>query len=811
MRKLQAFCIRFTLSTLCFFAYISHVSASDADTIMQRICQDQWNKISSITALDSTVQALQSSMQADSSWSDLNYNDHSQTAWIPVTHLDRLLSMANAYTNTNSTFFKNNDLQKSITHALAFWHKAYPTSTNWWFQQISTPQKLGIIMILMRKGEVLLPQDLENQIIVRIESTGGNPKDFTGANKTDVAAHWFYRGCLKNDTSIITYAVSQIYLPLVFTTASEGLQHDYSYLQHAAQLYIGGYGSVLISGVLDIAKYTVGTSYAIAGSQLDLLGSFVRNTYAGSIRGHYFLYNVLGRGLSRVGALNQAGFTANLQAMKQLDPAHADEYDQAIARLNGSQNAGYGLKAGYQHFWRADYSRYISPAYTFDVRTVSTRTCRNENGNKENLKGYFLADGATCLSVDGDEYADIFPVWNWAKIPGVTCPERTNIPLPAEWAIYGTIKFTGGVSDSLYGVTAYALQDNKFNVNTSANKAWFFFGDEVVCLGKGITSTAAENINTTLNQCRLKGSVLASYNHVITTLDTGNHTYNNNLDWVLHDKTGYIFPQKGNIWLSNKNQSGTWYAINNSQTADVVHKDVFSLGLTHGIQPQNAGYAYIVLPNKTQPEMEAYNMNRIQIWANTDSVQVVKHNNLGIVGIVFYKAAAYTGNGIKITVDKPCIMMLKNIDKPDVDLSVVEPTQSINAVNLKVQFPAITGEKELSCTFPVLPDPFAGATKHYVINKNTTNIQTQIQPAQRKVEIYPNPVKKGQDINFQLKTLDKTPIQADIYNLQGAKLLTQQFFSHTFSISTHFLQQGIYVVSFSDAQGTIQTTKIEIE
>ena len=48
--------------------------------------------------------------------------------------------------------------------------------------------------------------------------------------------------------------------------------------------------------------------------------------------------------------------------------------------------------------------------------------------------------------------------------------------------------FVGGVSDGEYGVSAMNL--SHISLPLSAQKSWFFFDDEVVCLGSGIESGA---------------------------------------------------------------------------------------------------------------------------------------------------------------------------------------------------------------------------------------------------------------------------------------------------------------------------------
>lgn len=88
--------------------------------------------------------------------------------------------------------------------------------------------------------------------------------------------------------------------------------------------------------------------------------------------------------------------------------------------------------------------------------------------------------------------------------PGVTAPQMNKIPMAqSSWQTRGTSTFAGGVSDSIYGASAYSYRDDYADINTKAKKAWFFFDEEVVCLGAGISSTSPEDIFTTVNQSLL--------------------------------------------------------------------------------------------------------------------------------------------------------------------------------------------------------------------------------------------------------------------------------------------------------------------
>ncbi|MDR1809605.1 MAG: glycoside hydrolase family 88 protein, partial [Prevotella sp.] len=546
--------------------------------IMERIRETEWAKVGAVATLDAEAASLLAALSANGSWSDIEYSSTAQTNWPPVTHLDRLKKLVLAYTLTTSSYYGDAGLYTAISNAFEYWYTADPRSTNWYNQQIACPQRVGVMLVLMRAGAQQLSSTIENNLLARMVSIGGRPDQSgsqgTGANKVDIATHWVYRGCLKEDASVLSFGVEQVYYP-VFVTTDEGLQSDYSYFQHGQQFFTGGYGYTFVNGIARIANFTAGTQYQMPAEKLQLLTTFTRDAYLPLIRGKYFLYNVIGRGLSRPGALNASSSVDVAEGVKNLDIANAAEYESVIKRLKGEESASFGVTTAQNHYWRGDYSLYRSPAYHFDVRMASSRTYRNENGNGENIKGYFLSEGAHTIAVDGDEYVDIFPAWNWTRVPGVTAPQKTTIPKPAEWGTYGTSNFAGGVSNGLQGITVFSLNNTEYSINTAAKKAWFMFGNEVVCLGAAIQSTASEEINTTLNQCLLNGDVVASVGGTETTLSAGTRPLVN-ADWIYHNKVGYFFPEGGNLNLSNTAASGNWNTINTAYSG-AVSKDVFTL------------------------------------------------------------------------------------------------------------------------------------------------------------------------------------------------------------------------------------------
>ncbi|MCF8714385.1 hypothetical protein JM658_06030 [Joostella atrarenae] len=682
----------------------------DSDIIMTNIRNENRNSIKSIDELDQSVTELLKKNNSDGTWDDIDYKMIERTKWQPVQHIERIATLSNAYTIPESTYFEDVKLFNTIEQALKFWDNLNPISKNWWFNEIAVPKKLGHLLIVLRKGARQIDESLEARLIKKLNR--GDVFKKTGANKLDIALHFIYRGCLLNDPEIINIGATQSFIPLAFTN-KEGIQYDYSYQQHGPQIYIGGYGSVLVNTELQVASYLQGTSYALSGTKLKILSKFVLNTYAGVHRGKYMDFSVTGRGIANKNTLSNEGFTGTLEKLKLIDAENANKYDVLISRFNESQPPSYDVKKRHTQFWESDFTLHNDPSYAFSVRTSSTRTSKSENGNKANLKGYFLAEGATSIRVDGDEYYNIFPVWQWSKIPGVTAPKVSNIPIRHQWSVLGTSEFTGGVTDSIYGATAYVMKD----FNTEAKKGWFFFEEEIVCLGSGINATADEKILTTINQCYLDGSIIISENNKTSTVPNGNNNTNDNIDCILHDKIAYFFPDHGNVRFTNGSQTGNWYEINKNRSKDMVSEAVFTLWLDHGVKPKNATYSYIVTPNKDINSIQKYDSENIVIVENSKDIQAVYNKKLDVMEVIFYTPNKLNYKDVNITVDKPCVLLLKNIKTPHVNISIADPSQQQAAIKLIAKLPEIKKSRVLTLNLPT--GNYAGSSLPFVIDSNT--------------------------------------------------------------------------------------------
>lgn len=666
------------------------------EVIQSRIVKDFESRVDINEVVNKIPGYLENYDDSTGKFVDVDYQAIDRTDWPPLIHIFRLYDLTYAYTLNakNNPYYENPSIIEVIEKGIDFWCEEQPYCDNWWYNEVGEPHKTGVMLLQLRQGKKQLDKAVENKLINRLATKGGDPKEWTGANKTDIALHWMYRACLTKDKELLNIALSEGYYPIQFIPYDEGIQPDYSFFQHGTQLYIGGYGDEFLKGVLMFADYTAGTEYALDEERLAIVRNFALNTYFKVIRGRYIHMNVIGRGMSRENETKKSAVFA--EKLMKIDPDNAPAYEIIAKRIKGEVEPEVGVEPVNTTYFMADYVAHIRPEYAVGVRTVSTRTMRNEYGNGENFLTYFLSDGAMHLTQEGDEYYNVFPVWDWSRLPGVTNPYLLAEDIPrtqSNWQTLGTENFVGGASDSLYSVNTYRLNDKFGGINTSAYKSWFFFDEEIVCLGSGITSTSNFPINTTIEQNRLKGDIIACTldGTISKIVHSGESFHNNTLKWVLHNNRGYLFPNGGKVHLKNEKREGRWSDINDTQSKESVSEDVFTLWLDHGNQPMDDKYAYIIVPNRRdEKEMQDYHEENIQICENSDSIQAVYHKGLNILELVFLKEAAFALGEFKIKADSPSTMIVKGLGTSGLTLHISDPSQSEQVLTFTVESPFIS-------------------------------------------------------------------------------------------------------------------------
>ena len=611
-----------------------------------------------------------STMNKDGSWSCFDYDNKYVSGWEPQFHLAQLLRMAYAYALPISDYYGNEILYNAIMQGLKFWYQKNPTSRNWYANQITAPNYLVRILAVMEFGLTNTEPKLKQQLLERINNS--DPRTQPTSGKIKLGMIHLIRGCLMKDNELVSFSSSQLFEPIKISE-KEGIQKDMSYLDHGRQLYIGGYGFYLIDGVLNSMSLLEGTKYSMPQEKMSLLSDYVRGTYLNTFRSCYMDYSVLGRSI----AIENTLLNKNQNLLRNLikyDNKQANEYQKVLRRFE-TEDATYERSSQNQMFPCADFMLHNRKNYDFSVRCVSTRTIHDEVANGEGLLSTYLADGANNIRVFGDEYYNIFPVWEWDKIPGTTTPAGEKRNTYVENGETGHTSFVGGASDGEYGVMTYLMDDH----GIKAHKGWFLFDDEIVCLGSGITNTTTNKVTTSINQCHLKIDVVLLSKRAKVKKDVGVLDLTQKYEgYIWHNNIAYYFPTATEIHLKAGEQKGSWNRINYNLSSSTITLPVFNLYIEHSFAHGTDNYEYIIIPGKSLNQIKKYKAKNIQILSNTTTVQAVYHKKLDLLEAIFYEPASLIVKGKTLSVKYPCTVLMANVKSTKPSITISDPTLDKN-------------------------------------------------------------------------------------------------------------------------------------
>jgi hypothetical protein len=344
--------------------------------------------------------------------------------------------------------------------------------------------------------------------------------------------------------------------------------------------------------------------------------------------------------------------------------------------------------------------------YAVSLNMCSTRIGRYECINHNNMEGWYQGDGTLYVYTDltdglQDEFGSGFfslrtpdahnrkalPYANMHRLPGTTEDTRKREPASIQRYIMGERDFVGGAELNAQYITAamdfeayhHEEEDIQEDVGVgsgypqifsdlSARKSWFMFDDEIVALGSAICTTNEYPVNTYIDNRALflskepGAAAITADGRLYQTAQL--HTeLSLQPTWVhLGCFGGYYLPDGGDTVLH----------------VTEGERQFFELWLAHGTKPQNASYAYVMLPGRTAEETAAYSeAPDVEFLCCTEALHAVREKTLGITAMVFWQAGSCCG----IAADTPCIVMVQEA-AGEVKIAVSEPTQKEAAVRL---------------------------------------------------------------------------------------------------------------------------------
>lgn len=704
---------------------VTYASESDFATIKTRL-KDYFLTLDTIddgskveTCYVSKAKDYLDLIQEDGAFGDVDYKATSSaangTAWSPYLALDRLQAITVAYHKEGNALYHDEEVINKLNKAIVYWGKMNPSSSNWWENQIGVQLRFSRIALFM---ESIVSKDAMDIMLNKLlEKTP--VKYGTGQNNLWFDQNYVYYAIITengtkhtNSTGFKKLDLKELvddYLSycLVVQTddnTAEAVQVDNSFYMHGRQFYSNGYGMSMFRDMSFWIYMLRETSYAFEQDVIDLMADYMIDGTSWTIRGDIMeLYLGYRPYDYDVGYDNYAAeYIDPLKRMIESDPDRADEYQAILDNIQG-KNTVNGKNGNY-YMWRSGYASHMRDGYGVNIKMDSNQIIGGEwrgSWSGYDKDGgqliYWTSSAASTITVDGDEYTNVYPTYDWAHCPGTTTAAR----IVQDYANAGRFKngteHTIGVSNGKYGNTAYDMNKK----GTQVKKGYFFFDDEFVALGSGINSTEGVNIHTTLNQCEAEDVNVGGQS---VAEGTKEQIYNTN--WLYNGKVGYVFLENTDVVVSNSvqtNNPSLWDEAKKNETPST-----FTAYLDHGLKPSNDSYAYIVVPNTTAGAVSQYAGNTpVTVIANNEKVQAVRHDGLKQTQINFYQAGSLEyKDGYIITVDQPCSIIIDESEDTRKISVAVNDTAANQTVNVNLNY----DNQETQTTFVSGALPYAGQT-----------------------------------------------------------------------------------------------------
>lgn len=649
------------------------------------------------------------------------------------TYLTRLRDMTYAYSMKGGELYHNVSLLRDIIGGLDWiYENAYNETVaeygNWWNFDIGAPLRVMDIM-------VMLYDELSAEQINRFVRTADHfigdimdpAFDSSGANRSDVMTIESIMGFLTKDSDRLEDVLVQLKPLFVYVTDGDGFYEDGSYIQHNTIPYTGSYGEVLIRGIGNLFYLLKDTAWEVTDPNAVNVYRWIYESVSPVVYRGETMDMIRGRAIARE---DQSGHHATIGIMSGIirlsmaapeedslnfkkmikhwllttnpaldvyDMLRLDLIEPTEAIMNDPAIEPEGDLPAHFEFGAMNRTVHYGEDFAFGISKSSRRIATYELTNGENGEGWYTGDGMTYLyTKDSTQFSDDF--WatvNRYRLPGTTVDTR---PRKNDHYQYGDGETTpnntwaGGVTLGHDGVSGMNLQ--QVGTTLRANKSWFMFGDTIVALGSGITSEDGRTIETIVEQRKINraGNNALTVDGSAQSTELGWSDQLDEVSWIhLAGNTagsdiGYYFPDHPNLNASRTANSGTWYAINQNDSAskDVRTRNYVSFWFDHGASPVDETYSYVLLPNRTTAETAQFAASpTISIIENSDEVHAVRDLSGNQLGINFWKDQVKTAAGV--TSNRQASVLMKENSDHTLEIAVSDPTfMNTGAIEIEI-------------------------------------------------------------------------------------------------------------------------------
>ncbi|WP_435283978.1 polysaccharide lyase 8 family protein [Streptomyces koelreuteriae] len=591
----------------------------------------------------------------------------------------RLWTMTQAYVQkgTGSTADPGllADVLRGLDHLSATVYN--PSTTrygNWWEWQIGSPRLLTDITAALYEelGESRVRAACAAvDHFVPDSALGDYTGTSTGANRVDLCRSVALRGILGRDPAKIALARDALSPVFPYVTRGDGLYADGSFVQHTWVAYSGTYGQVMLDGLGRLFTLLAGSDWAVTDPNRQIILDSVERAYAPLIHDGLVMDSVNGRAISR------GYLTADDRKVMRGDHFHGQQLIAAIALLAAAASPAerdrwharvkgwierdtvtpiltapqFGVAAlarlhaisaspapaapeptGHHLFAAMDRAVHRRPGFTVNIAMASDRIAHYECGNGENPRGWHTGAGmVSWWSGTSDQYTDWYwPTVDWYRLPGTTVStKRLADREGGEWgSARPDARWVGGTTDGTCAALGQHLKG--LGSTLQARKSWFCVADAVICLGAGIGCADGVPVETILDNRNLGESGTQTF---VQGRNKGRY-------WAhLEDHGGWVLLD-GEPKALREDRTGAWADINTGSTPERRTRRWQTLWLDHGTDPEDATYAYVLMPGASRHAVarRAADRHWLAVLANDAGRQAATVPSLGFLAANFWQA-----------------------------------------------------------------------------------------------------------------------------------------------------------------------------
>ncbi|MCL2305645.1 MAG: polysaccharide lyase 8 family protein [Planctomycetaceae bacterium] len=639
----------------------------------------------------------------------------------------RLSVMCQAYRTKGGRLYENQELGSDVAGAILWMNENKfkidgKTYGNWWDWQVGSPLRFIDCLVMMK--DKMTAQQYEHCVeALRIHVKEGKPSP----GDANVMWNLFIRlliGVLcKDDASLKTIIDDMDTVWFKYSTEGNGFYADGSYLMHGTHPYTGSYGASAIESAAKLAYLVNGTVYDLSPESKNLAIRWIKEAYAPVIYNGLMMDMVRGRSMSRETESDHLIGHVIIRSMYLFTLVVPESEGRAIQELikhwitaATHRSIYYGKEVSNNNnyvFFINELKRLMNdanvrladkpvfhkqfpsmasvvhsrPDFTFAISMYSHIVKNYEAIIGENLKGWNTGAGMTYL-YNGDlgQFSDDFwPTVDPYRLPGTTVNQKSET---AAHTLNGD-SWAGGTSiDNLYGIAGMHLKPH--GQTLAAKKSWFMFDDEIVALGSGINATDNKIVETIIENRKLKPDNSNEFLFSRDLEESAKPTWAYLSGSDANSDIGYYFPNGLGVKIERGERSGNWRSINNVRLASLdreLKANYLTLYFDHGVNPKDASYSYVILPNKSAQQVASYAFNPdIIILENSVEAHGVYEKNLHLTGVNFWEDAAKTVG--PITADRKSSVIIRETDT-EIFVSISDPTKRSGTVTVRIESNAL--------------------------------------------------------------------------------------------------------------------------